>query len=146
MGRYLPLGSLNSFLSYAPQLSRAKSCFLIVSILNSLFTVRSGRCSGWQLLVLPHFLIMGVVASAGLQTMCCLLGALIHIWGFPVAQLVKNLPAMQETWVQSLGWEDPLEEGLSTHSSILAWRIIMDRGAWRATVHGVVKCQTGLSN
>ena len=92
-----PLGSLNSFLSYAPQLSRAKSCFLIVSILNSLFTVRSGRCSGWQLLVLPHFLIMGVVASAGLQTMCCLLGALIHIWGFPVAQLVKNLPAMQET-------------------------------------------------
>ena len=40
-----------------------------------------------------------------------------------VAQLVKNLPAMQETWVQSLGWEDPLEKGKATHSSILAWRI-----------------------
>ena len=40
-----------------------------------------------------------------------------------MAQLVKNLPAMQETWVQSLGWEDPLEEGMATHSSILAWRI-----------------------
>ena len=40
-----------------------------------------------------------------------------------VAQLVKNTPAMQETWVQSLGWEDPLEEGMATHSSILAWRI-----------------------
>ena len=40
-----------------------------------------------------------------------------------VAQLVKNLPAMQETWVQSLGWEDPLEKGMATHSSILAWRI-----------------------
>ena len=39
-----------------------------------------------------------------------------------VAQKVKNLPAMQETWVQSLGWEDPLEKGMSTHSSILAWR------------------------
>ena len=39
-----------------------------------------------------------------------------------VAQVVKNLPAMQETWVQSLGWEDPLEEGVATHSSILAWR------------------------
>jgi len=39
------------------------------------------------------------------------------------AQLVKNLPAMQETWVRSLGWEDPLEEGMATHSSILAWRI-----------------------
>ena len=40
-----------------------------------------------------------------------------------VAQLVKNSPAMQETWVRSLGWEDPLEEGIATHSSILAWRI-----------------------
>ena len=41
----------------------------------------------------------------------------------PVAQMVKNLPAMQETWVWSLGWEDPLEKGMATHSSILAWRI-----------------------
>ena len=40
-----------------------------------------------------------------------------------VAQMVKNQPAMQETWVRSLGWEDPLEEGMATHSSILAWRI-----------------------
>jgi len=40
-----------------------------------------------------------------------------------VAQMVKNPPAMQETWVQSLGWEDPLEKGMSTHSNILAWRI-----------------------
>ena len=40
-----------------------------------------------------------------------------------VAQMVKNLPAVQETWVQSLGWEDPLEKGIATHSSILAWRI-----------------------
>ena len=44
-------------------------------------------------------------------------------WASLVAQLVKNLPAMQETWVQSLGWEDPLEKGKATHSSILAWRI-----------------------
>ena len=41
----------------------------------------------------------------------------------PVAQMVKNLPAMQELWVQSLGWEDPLEKGMATHSSILVWRI-----------------------
>ena len=41
----------------------------------------------------------------------------------PVAQSVRNPPAMQETWVRSLGWEDPLEEGMATHSSILAWRI-----------------------
>ena len=55
------------------------------------------------------------------------------------AQMVKNLPAMQETQVQSLGWEDSLEEGVATHSSILAWRIPMDRGAWRAIVHGFTK-------
>ena len=62
-----------------------------------------------------------------------------------VAQTVKNLRAMWETWVRSLGWEDPLEEGMATHSSILAWRIPR-RGAWRATVHGVIKSQTRLGN
>ena len=49
---------------------------------------------------------------------------------------------MWETWVQSLGWDDPLEETMATYSSILAWRISMDRGAWRATVHGVTKHRT----
>ena len=46
-----------------------------------------------------------------------------YSWASLVAQLVKNLPAMQETWVRSLGWEEPLEKGKATHSSILAWRI-----------------------
>ena len=59
-----------------------------------------------------------------------------------IAQLVKNLPAMQETLVRSLGWEDPLEKGMATHSSILAWRIPMDRVAWQATVHGTTKSWT----
>ena len=49
--------------------------------------------------------------------------------------MVKNPPAMWETWVRPLGWENPLEKGMATHSSILAWKIPMDRGAWRATVH-----------
>ena len=53
---------------------------------------------------------------------------------------------MQETWVQSLGWKDTLEEGMATNSSILAWRTLMDRGAWPATIHGVLKSQTGLSD
>ena len=52
-----------------------------------------------------------------------------YSWASLVSQMVKNLPAVQETWVLSLGWEDPLEEGMATHSSILAWRIPMDRGA-----------------
>ena len=51
-----------------------------------------------------------------------------------MVQLVKNLPAMRESWVQSLGWEDPLEKGMATHSRILAWRIPTD--------HGVAKNRT----
>ena len=46
-----------------------------------------------------------------------------YSWASLVAQLVKNLLAMQETWVRSLGWEDPLEKGKASHSSVLAWRI-----------------------
>ena len=58
-----------------------------------------------------------------------------------MAQSVKNLPAMWETWVQSLGWADLLEEGMAAHSSNLAWRIPKDRGVWWAEVV-VVKSQT----
>ena len=58
-----------------------------------------------------------------------------------MAQMVKYLPAVWETWVQSMDWEDPLEEDMTTDSSLFAWRIPMDRGAWRATVHGVTKSQ-----
>ena len=63
-----------------------------------------------------------------------------------VAQMVKNPTAMQETWVRSLGWEDLLEESMATHSSILAWRIPMERGDWWATVNRVTKSHTRLSN
>ena len=63
-----------------------------------------------------------------------------YSWASLVAQLVKNPPAMWETWVRSLGWEDPLEKGEATHSSTLAWRI-----PW-TTVHGVSKSHTWLSD
>ena len=59
-----------------------------------------------------------------------------------VAQLVKNPPAMQETLIRSLSWEDPLDKGMATHSSILAYKIPRDRGTWQAAVHGVEKSQT----
>ena len=61
-----------------------------------------------------------------------------------MAHMVKNLPAMQETCIQSLGWEDPLEKGMATHSSILAWRIPWTEVAWQVTVHGVAKSWTRL--
>ena len=60
-----------------------------------------------------------------------------YSWASLVAQLVKNPPAMQETWFWSLGWEDPLEKGKAIHSSILAWSILQDY-----TVHGVAKSNT----
>ena len=63
--------------------------------------------------------------------------------GFLSGSVVKILPATQETWVQLLGQQDPLEEGMAVHSSILAYRIHMDRGA---TVHGVTKSWTQLSD
>ena len=67
-----------------------------------------------------------------------------YSWASLVAQLVKHLPAIQETWVQSQGWEDTREEGRATHSSILAWRVpwTEELSPWHATVHGAVKSQT----
>ena len=69
-----------------------------------------------------------------------------------VVQMLKRLPAVWETWVQSLGWEDPLEKEMATHSSILVWRIPWTEefgGVWWATVHGLQRvghdCATSLS-
>ena len=67
------------------------------------------------------------------------------IKGFPSGSAVKNPPVMQEMQemrVRSLGQEDPLEEGMATHSTILAWRSPLDRGAWWAALHRVTKSQT----
>ena len=66
----------------------------------------------------------------------------MHCWASLMTQMVKNPPAMRETRGLSLGGEDPLKEGMATHSSILTWRIPMDRGAWWATVPGVTKSWT----
>ena len=58
-----------------------------------------------------------------------------------MAQMVKSPPAVYETWVWSLGQEDPLAKDIAAHSSILAWENSVDRGAWRAIVHGIRKSQ-----
>ena len=63
-----------------------------------------------------------------------------------MTQTVNNLPVVRDTWVQSVRWEDPLEEGMETHSSILAWSFPLDRGAWWATVRGVAKSRTQLTD
>ena len=61
-------------------------------------------------------------------------GYILRLWVPLVAQMVKNPPAMWETWVQSLGWDDPLEKGSATHSSILAWSIPEEPGRLQSTV------------
>ena len=66
----------------------------------------------------PHLVLQPVGSRTSYLTFCIL------------DQRVNNPPAMRETWIRSLGWEDPLEEGMATHSSILAWRNSTDRGAW----------------
>ena len=68
-----------------------------------------------------------------------------YSWASLVVQMIKNQTATWETWVRSLGWKDPLEEDMASHCSILAWRILMDRGVWRASVHRVAKSQAQLS-
>ena len=69
-----------------------------------------------------------------------------YSWASLMTQTVKNLPVMQDSWVQSLNCEDPLEEGMASHSSIPALRNPMDRGTWWAIVHGVTKNWTRMSD
>ena len=66
--------------------------------------------------------------------------------GFSGSSASTESAVMEETCIRSLGWEDPLEESMATHSSTLAWRIPMGRGAWLATIQGLTKSQTRLSS
>ena len=71
---------------------------------------------------------------------------MLYSRGFPGSSGVKNLPTTQETWVQSLGQKDRLDEGMVTHSRILVRENPMDRGAWWAIIHGITKSQSRLSD
>ena len=84
----------------------------------------------------------GIHARKGRGTRDLIANICQSIRAFLVAQTVKSLPTMRETHVQSLGCEDPLKEGLVTHSSVLVWRVSLDRGAWKSTVQGVTKSQS----
>ena len=75
-----------------------------------------------------------------------LVNLLLYLWAPLVAQTVKHLSAMLETWVRSLGREDALEKEMATHSSTLAWKIPWTEEPGRLQVHGVAKSWTGLSN
>ena len=87
----------------------------------------------WRRVRLPTPLVLGFPGGSDSKESTC-------------KKKKKNPPAVWETWLQSLGWEDPLEEDIATLSSILSWRVPMDRGAWWATVHWVTKSWTQLSD
>ena len=102
------------------QASTCFSCYLFLL---------QGQSHLWTQLQLPPLCWQNLLFS-GLQTYMfkwLILSVLKHASNFPVAQTVKNVPAMQETRVRSLGWEDPLEKGMAIHSSILSWRIPRQR-------------------
>ena len=103
-----------------------------------------GVAKSWTWLSWATSVSLGVALSTSYTLVYLLL--LTLLWASLVAQMVKNPPALWDTWLWSLGWEDPLQEGMATHSSILAWRVPVDRGAWQATVHGVTKSWTHLSD
>ena len=65
-------------------------------------------------------------------------------WASLVTQMIKNLPAVWETWAWPLGWEDPLEKDMATQYSILCWENSMGRGVWQATIHGITDYYCGL--
>ena len=112
------------------------------------------RLLSWTYLLKLNSLRSGFPGSSVGQESACNAGdpSSVPGWGrepgvflvLPVAQMVKTLSAMLQTWVWSLGLDDPRQEGMASHCRILAWRIPMNRGAWWATGHGVAKSQTWL--
>ena len=141
-----PLGHLFSIITN-PLISPSDSTSLVAQLVKNPPVIRRPQFNSWVRKILwtrdrlstPVFLgfpcgsagkesahnarDLGSIPGSGRSTGEGIGYTLQYSWAFLVAQLVKNLPAMQETWVQSLGWEDPLEKGRATHSSILAWRI-----------------------
>ena len=106
---YLSICTLtNSSWSFVPTLLKQRACFLDSS------AGKKSACNAGDPSLIPG---AGRSSGEGIGY------PLQYSWASVVAQMVKNLPAMLETWVQSWGWEDPLEKGMATHSSILAWRI-----------------------
>ena len=105
-----------------------------------------GKVMSLLLNMLSRFLITFLPRSKRLLISCFITTLLVFRWASLVVQMVRNPPAMWETCVLPPCWEDPLEEDMATHSSIIAWRIPMDRGAWQATVHRVAKSRTWLSD
>ena len=101
----------------------ARVCRVGVFMAQMLWNVQASTAS-WQSDQVQYNIHQGIGVIAGLVFQFTWHGgSFTCLWASLVARMVKNLPAMWETWVQSLGWEDPLETGMATHSSILARRI-----------------------
>ena len=124
---------------YLAHLFHPSIVFLCYSILYSILSLHSSH----PLLQEPCKFGIGTSVNKGSLPSWpfCFYCFILLSWASLVAQSVKNLPAVQETWVQSLSWESPLEKEMATHSSMLAWKNLMDTGAWWAAAHVVTKSQ-----
>ena len=97
-------------------------------------------CISWMISDVEYlFMYLLVICISYMEK--CLFRSSTHFFASMVAQMVKNPPTIQETWVQSLGWDNRLEEGMFRPLNVLSWRIPMDRGAWWTVVRGVAKSQ-----
>ena len=116
-------------------------CYMLshVQLFATPWTVCSPPVSSVHAIFQARILEWVAISYSTSVTYVYLNSALFMFWASLVAQMIKNLPAMHKSWVWSMCWEYPLEKHMATHSSILAWRIPMDRGAWQATVHGATQ-------
>ena len=133
-------------------LSGGMSCVFLLSLCHLRHCSLINYLSEWFIhwykwdIKVPYYYCTAIYSSFRPVNICFIyLGAPILAASL-VVQMVKNPPTMWDTWIWFLGWEDPLEEGMVTHSSSPSWRIPMDREAWWATVHEVAESCTQLSN
>ena len=131
----VPHWLLKGFCCCQTSKARGSSCLSLPRPLTSQSSYPSTYISLWTSPISPQSRWSGVPLKVYPS---CASG---HLGTSPVAQILKNLPTMRETWVQSLGWEDPLKKGKATHSGILAWGNSMD-----CIIHGAAKSRTQLSS
>ena len=147
----IPCAPQIPFLSDSYQSVLCKFCFVLLClfICFSSYSTCKWTHMVFAFLCLTYFMKHNALKALSMFLDKCyffLITKRFAIVGFPGSSAGKESSAMQETLIRFLGWEDPLEEVMATHSSILAWRIPIDRGAWQATVDGVAKYWTWLSD
>ena len=149
MVQFLGFWQIHSYISTFTVWHKVVSLPYTPSVLHLLSPPSTLTSDNYWYFHCPHSFVFSSISYSWNHTRDSLFRLVYFHWASLVAQRLKRLPLIRETWVRSLGWEDPLEKEMATHSSILAWRIpwtenLMDGEAWWATVHGAAKSRTWL--